>query len=162
MRTRHRPRALRSAGGLAVRLLLAVTMVAGALTVSVAEAEPAWADTIVRSPDGRFITATSDRMHDLEVHVTVEIWISRNGDWQLSVYAHNTARTRKFVHAGAVVRSPATGVVLDVGIRRAKIGVESWDEWYEWGDSLDLGIHGDEVFADPDLSFELWMDARRL
>jgi hypothetical protein len=172
MHIRHRPRALRSAGALSVRLLLTMAMIAGALALNFAGAEPAGATvhasqpTIVRSPDGLFITATSERMHELQVHVTVVMSISRLGHWNMEVYAHNTARTRKKVTAGAVVRSPATGVTLDVEISNARIGADVYDVFVDrdlrYDDMFVHGDDGDEVFADPNLFFDLWIDVDRL
>lgn len=161
MDTVHLPSAVRSTGALWARILLVLTAIAAAFTVTVVGAEPAGAYTIERSPNE--IVIRSDRLHDNQTHATVIVTLRPSGDNTVRVEAHNTARTRKFVWATATVRSPAANVILSPGsggCRRVDSG--EWDEWeHSNAPSEVLAARWHQVVNDPNLSASLTMWAYR-
>ena len=163
METAHRSRGHR-AGRRPARLLLALTVIAGALTLAVAGARPAAAAapvSIVRNPD--VIVMESPRMTDLQTHVTVWAILRSNGDVVIQTDAHCTANTRKFVVTGFTVRSPAAGLTItaDSGDLR-RIDVEEWDSWSRTSVNASLAANWSTVLNDPNLSGDFQMNASRV
>jgi hypothetical protein len=159
MHTVHRLSALRAPGRRSAQMLLALTMLASALAVTGARAEPAWAYTITRSPTE--IVITSERLHDETVRATHTYRLRSNGYIIYQLDWHNSGRTRKYFNAHAVVTSPAIGLraVRDVTCRR--VPKDSYDSTStSWFDSV-LSQRWDEVLNDPNLSASFNLDAAR-
>jgi hypothetical protein len=156
MQSSHRRGARRS-----VRLLLIMTMLAGAVAVIVAGAQPATAATWQWFPDE--LVVTSERLSNTQTHATLTVRLRRNGDVVLDVRAHCTAKTRKYVTAEVAIRSERTGYQRTRKIYDRRVDSGEWDEWAEtWVDDWQLVVDYDQIVNDPGLSIHFRMVADRL
>jgi hypothetical protein len=155
MHTAHRPGALRLARARSARVLLALAMLAGALTLTVAGAGPANAITFERtSPDELVIT--SDRLSGHEVHATVILKLRRNGDVIMRVEAHNSGPRRKFVDADADAKSPAANFYTSIAYNQGwRINPGYYENWQKQLFDPELNAKYDTIVNDPQLYVHL-------
>src|SRR5262245_43931017 len=123
-RGRSRPRGMHPA-----RKLLALVLMGIAFTLTIAQAQPAWAYTINRSDSQ--IVITSDRLTDITVHVTETFTLRSDGRVTFKLDVHNSGNIRKFYRVVGRVESPASGIkeVYSNSCPPDRIGGDSWDSW---------------------------------
>jgi hypothetical protein len=157
----HRLRALRPAGGGSMRVLLALAMLAGAFTLTVAGAEPASAETIQRTPTS--VVITSERLHSVTVRTTQIITLNSNGNVTYRIEAHNGGRTRKYFTTDGWVRSPAGSLDLPFGSAGCyRIAGDDWRNYESVSFNPQVAIRWNDIVNDPDLDSYFHLSAYRV
>lgn len=155
-----RPRPFRSMGTLSVRMLLALAMIAGAFTLTVARAEPAWAYTIERRPNE--IVITSNELNSITVSATQTVTLQRDGQIFYRIDADNDGATRKFFNASANVQAPWTALNVNFFVTHQRIGGNSSGSWSQSQFSPLLRDRWNDIVNDPDLQAYFWFEASRV
>lgn len=155
-----RRRPVRSVRMRSVRMLLALAMIAGAFTLTVAQAEPAGAYTIERGPNA--IVITSNRLESVTVSSTQIVTLQRDGQIFYLLDARNGGRTRKFMDASVRIQSPNTGLDVFFSVSHQRIGGQTSESYPQDDFSTLLRDRWDSIVNDPDLNAYFFFDADRV